>query len=184
MIPGSLAKRYARALLELAPSPASIDKFEKDISAFAAACDAPDADERPLWMTLDAGRYPLSQRKAVAGAVAKRLNTDDNVRKFVEFVVERGRASGIGQIARFFRELADEKAGRVRAVVTSAEALDPGSVQKLKASLEKATGKTVLLETEVDPELIGGLVTQVGSYTLDRSVVSQLSNIRATLKGA
>jgi F-type H+-transporting ATPase subunit delta len=183
MIPGILAKRYARALLELAGSDSQIDAFEKDITGFAEACETPDADGRPLWMTLDAARYPLSQRQAVAGAIAKRLGCDAMVGKFVEFVVQRGRASGISQIARHFRELADERAGRVRATVTSAEALDAGSVAKLKASLEKATGKKVILDTEVDKELIGGLVTQIGSYTLDRSVVTQLENMRASLRG-
>lgn len=187
MIPGILAKRYARALLELAGTDAQaesrIDKFEKDIWNFAQACDSPDADGRPLWMTLDAARYPLSQREAVASAVAQRLGCDPTVGKFVEFVVQRGRASGIPQIARHYRELADERAGRVRATVTSAEPLDPGSVAKLKASLETATGKKVILDTAVDKELIGGLVTQIGSYTLDRSVVTQLENMRASLRG-
>lgn len=183
MIPGILAKRYARALLLLATDDSQIDAFVKDISGFAEACETPDADGRPLWMTLDAARYPLSQREAVAGAVAQRLGCHPMVGKFVEFVVQRGRASGIGQIARHYRELADERAGRVRATVTSAEPLDPGSVAKLKASLEKATGKTVILDTEVDKELIGGLVTQIGSYTLDRSVVTQLENMRASLRG-
>lgn len=184
MIPGSLAKRYARALLELAPGPAQVDKYEKDISSFAEACDSPDADGRPLWMTLDAARYPLSQRRAVAGAVAQKLGLDGNVRKFVEFVVERGRASGISQIARQYRDLADDKAGRVRATVTSAETLDPSSVSQLKTALEKATGKQVILDTAVNKELIGGLVTQIGSYTLDRSVVTQLETMRATLKSS
>jgi F-type H+-transporting ATPase subunit delta len=182
MIPGSLAKRYARALLELAPGPAQVDKYQKDIASFAEATESPDSDGRPLWMTLAAARYPLSQRRAVAGAIAQKIGIDSNVRKFVEFVVERGRASGISQIARHYRDLADVKAGRVRATVTSAEALDPGAVSQLKSALEKATGKQVILDTAVDKELIGGLVTQIGSYTLDRSVVTQLENMRASLK--
>lgn len=183
MIPGILAKRYARALLQLASGDAQVEKFEQDISSFAAASESPDADGRPLWMTLDAARYPLSQREAVASAVAKQLGCDPMVGKFVEFVVKRGRASGIPQIARHYRVLSDERAGRVRATVTSAEPLDTGSVAKLKASLEQATGKQVILDTEVDKELIGGLVTQIGSYTLDRSVVTQLENMRASLRG-
>ena len=183
MIPGMLAKRYARALLELATSPAQVDRFERDITAFADAAQTLDADGRPLWVTLDVARYPLSERKAVALAVAQRLGCDEMVGKFVAFVVERGRAAGIAQIARHYGELADERAGRMRATVTSAQPLDEGDVTKLTAALEQATGKKVLLDTRVDTELIGGLVTQIGSYTLDRSVVTQLQTMRAALRG-
>ncbi|HLT35576.1 MAG TPA: F0F1 ATP synthase subunit delta, partial [Enhygromyxa sp.] len=79
------------------------------------------------------------------------------------------------------RDLADEAAGRIRATVKSATALDPAAQTRIKSALESATGKQVLLETAVDPELIGGLVAHVGSFTLDRSVRTSLDKLRSSL---
>ena len=64
MIPGTLAKRYARALLDLADTPVKRDKFEKDLNAVGAASEVEDDTNTPLAVTLEAGRYPLSQRRA------------------------------------------------------------------------------------------------------------------------
>lgn len=181
MISGSLAKRYARALLDLASSPAQRDKFDTDLHALAAAMSLPDELGHPIHRTLATERFPLSQRQALATALCRRVGGDAMLTKFVSLLVERGRIVGIEEIARTYRVLADERAGRVRARVTSAQALAPDAVQRVKTALEQATGKTVLLDSAVDPELIGGLVTEVGSLRLDRSVKTQLSNLRATL---
>jgi F-type H+-transporting ATPase subunit delta len=181
VIAGSLAKRYARALLELAGDAAQIDRFEADLAGFAAACATPDADGTPLVATLDAGRHPASQRQAVARAVAQRLGCDPLVIRFLDLLVVRGRISGIDAIARHYRDLADERAGRVRGTVTSAQPLDPAELARITAALERATGRKVVLEVAVDAELIGGVVTRIGSYTLDRSVVSQLQSFRSAL---
>ena len=182
MIPGNLAKRYARALLELADSPMKRDRFEKDLNSLAATSHVPDETGTPLALTLDAGRYPLSQRRALGAAICKRLMADPTVTKFLDLVVERGRASGLPQIAMQYAELADAQAGRVRATVTAATPVGPGALAQVKTALEGATGKKVLLEQEVDPELIGGVVTQVGSYRLDRSVKTMLEQMRSGLK--
>ncbi|MGB1701035.1 MAG: F0F1 ATP synthase subunit delta, partial [Nannocystaceae bacterium] len=144
MIQGNLAKRYARALLELADSPMKRDRFEKDLNALAETSEVLDETGTPLALTLDAGRYPLSQRRALGAAICKRLMTDATVTKFLDLVVERGRASGLRQIAAQYAELADAQAGRVRATVTSATPLAPGATAQVKTALESATGKKVL----------------------------------------
>jgi F-type H+-transporting ATPase subunit delta len=184
VITGSLAKRYARALLELATSPEQVDRFEAQLTELARVCEQPDADGTPLVVTLAAGRYPLSRRQAVVAAVARRLGADPDLIRFLELVVERGRIAGISAIARQYRDLADARAGRVRGRVVAAQPLDPDAVARINAALARATGKHVLLETAVDPSLLGGLRTEIGSYTLDRSVVTQLEDLRAVLKTA
>jgi len=181
MISGSLAKRYARALLDLASSPAQRDKFDTDLHGLAAAMSLPDELGHPLYRTLASERFALSQRQALANALCRRIGGDTTLTKFVDLLVERGRIVGIEAIARTYRVLADERAGRVRAKVTAAQPLAPDAVQRVKSALEQATGKAVLLESAVDAELIGGVVTEVGSLRLDRSVKTQLSNLRATL---
>lgn len=186
MISGSLAKRYARALLALATTPATRDRYLQNLGDFTAACLTRDprdpSGERDLIKVLAAGHHTLSNRRAILRAVLERIGAEPNVRKFLELVLERGRIDGIEQIHRHYRDLADGLAGRIRATIKSATALDPGAQTRIKAALESATGKQVLLETEVDAELIGGLVAHVGSYTLDRSVRTSLDKLRSSLR--
>jgi F-type H+-transporting ATPase subunit delta len=186
MISGSLAKRYARALMGLAQNPAQRDKYLQNLADFTAACKTHDpsdpSGERDLIKVLNAGHHTLANRRAILQTVLKRINADANVAKFLALVLERGRISGIEQIYLHFRDLADAAAGRIRATVKTATPLDPSSTQRIKGALEKATGKQVMLETAVDAELIGGLVAHVGSYTLDRSVRTSLDKLRAELR--
>lgn len=187
MISGSLAKRYARALTQLADTPQQRDRYLRDLESFSKACRTHDpsdpSGERDLIKVLAAGHHTLSKRRAILQAVLQRIGADANFKKFLVLVLERGRISGIEQIHLHYRDLADEAAGRVRAKVQTARSLDPTTTDRIKKALEAATGKQVLLDTEVDPELIGGLVAHVGSFTLDRSVRSSLDKLRANLRG-
>ncbi len=186
MISGSLAKRYARALFGLAKTPVQRDKYLADLESFAAVCKTRNPNdpsgESDLIKVLAAGHHKLSKRRGVLQAVLRRLGADATVVKFFELVLERGRITGVQQIHIQFRDFADAQAGRIRATVKTASKLDPSASARIKGALEKATGLQVLLETEVDPELIGGLVAEVGSITLDRSVRTSLDKLRTSLR--
>jgi F-type H+-transporting ATPase subunit delta len=103
------------------------------------------------------------------------------MQRFALLLLDRGRIALLASLARAYRELADAHAGRVRAVVTSAAPLSPADLERVRRSLERRTKKTVMLEAQVDPSLIGGLVAQVGDLVLDGSVRTQLSTLRDKL---
>jgi len=69
----------------------------------------------------------------------------------------------------------------VRAEVTSAEELNPATLDRVRRSLEQRTGKKVVIHSTVDPELIGGVVARVGDLVLDGSVRTQLADLRDKL---
>jgi F-type H+-transporting ATPase subunit delta len=77
--------------------------------------------------------------------------------------------------------MADEFAGRARAVVTTAAALDAGMQKSVQSALEASTGKTVEIDFQVDPSLIGGMVAQVGDISYDASVRARLEDIQTAL---
>ncbi|MCB9701459.1 MAG: ATP synthase F1 subunit delta [Myxococcales bacterium] len=183
MIPGSLARRYARALMLLAETAMQRETFGRGLSDFTNAIKVEDGSGSTLGGVLDSQRYPLSERRAVLTSVCRRLGVDATVLSFLTYVLERGRISGVAQIARFYGEMADELAGRVHASVRSARPLTPDATLKLTRALEQATGRTVVLESSVDPALIGGVVCQVGSMVVDGSVQTQLETLRTTLSG-
>ena len=87
----------------------------------------------------------------------------------------------LGPLAISFRERLNAKRGVVRAKVTTAAPLGPAQVEALSTRLAALTGRQVQLSAKVDPSIIGGVVTQVGSTVYDGSVTSQLARMRRKL---
>jgi F-type H+-transporting ATPase subunit delta len=84
-------------------------------------------------------------------------------------------------IAQAYRAQADERAGRVKVSVTTAEPMSPQIEAEVRTALEASTGKTVTLEAHVDPDLIGGMVARVGGKVYDSSIRTRLLDIRQSL---
>lgn len=182
MIPGSLARRYARALLGLAETGPKRDKIAKDLDAFAELCKQQDSNGIAVMTVLASDRFASDDRKKVIDGFLRRLGADPLLGKFLHYVLERGRINGVADIARAYRRMADDAAGRVNAEIISAAALTPDALAKIKKALETATGKQVIATTSVDPELIGGVVAKVGSYVVDGSVRSALTQLKTSLR--
>lgn len=182
MIPGSLARRYARALLGLASSPSQRDKFAKDLDALAELVQSRDSNGTPVLTVISSERFASDDRKKLLGTLARRVAADPMVVKFLDVVVDNGRIVGLPDIARSYRRMADDAAGRLQAEIRSATALPADAVAQIKTALEKATGKQIVATTSVDPELIGGVVAKVGSFVIDGSVRSTLQQLRAQLR--
>ena len=184
MISGSIARRYAKALLLLGSDGASQpgkpnhnDAYAREIEDLAATWEGSAELREALLNPV----FPLAQRRAVIEEVMRRLASSAIMRNFVLLLLERNRIEAVPSIARQFRAMVDAQSGRVRAVVTSAQPLSAALELRLKTALEKRTGKTVLLEKREDPALLGGVVTQIGDIVYDGSVRTQIERIRAEL---
>jgi F-type H+-transporting ATPase subunit delta len=101
---------------------------------------------------------------------------------FLLLLFEKGRVGFLSNINDFYQKLADELKGVARASLVSAKELSSETVEKIRASLSKKTGKDIILEIDQDPSLIGGIVTRIGDLVLDGSVKTQLLNMRESLK--
>jgi F-type H+-transporting ATPase subunit delta len=177
MVTGSLARRYAKALLGIGIQQQTYDALGKELDRTAATfSSSPD-----LRQVLENPIFPLEKRRLVLEELARRLGLSKVVRNFVLLLLEKGRIGALPDIARAHRALVDEHAGRVRAVVTTARPLDPTLEQRLKTALERQSGKVVLLEKKEDPSIVGGLVTQLGDIVYDGSVRTQLARLREEL---
>jgi F-type H+-transporting ATPase subunit delta len=100
---------------------------------------------------------------------------------FVKLLLEKGRLRYLGSIAETFGQMANERMGRLKVTVSSATPLTKTNIKKLSTELKKATGKIILMETIVDPALIGGLVVRIGGQVLDGSIRHQLAAMRESL---
>jgi len=177
MIVGSIARRYARALLEIGVAAKNLEALGRELESVAGTLAKSDE----LRVALENPVFPLSQRRAVLDEVLKRLAISQVMRNFLMLVLDRGRIAEVGAIAREFRALVDEQAGRVRAVLTSARPLWPLVEKRIKSALEAKTGKIVLVEKREDPTLLGGVVAQIGDLVFDGSLRTQLANVRQQL---
>jgi len=101
---------------------------------------------------------------------------------FLLLLFDKGRIGFISDINGFYQKLADELKGVARASLVSATELSSGTIEKIRKTLSKKTGKDIILEVEQDSGLIGGIVTRMGDLVLDGSIKTQLFNMRESLK--
>ncbi len=174
MIAGSLARRYARALLEIGTAQGTYEKLGQELDELAAAYSA----SRDLAEALTNPVFPRAKRRAVLEKLLEAMTASPVTRNFALLVLDRERTAYLPAIARELRAMVDEQAGRVRAVVTSARPLDPRTADLLKGVLEEISGKKVDMDKQTDPALIGGLVAKIGDVVYDGSVRTQLETMR------
>ncbi len=174
MIAGSLARRYARALFEVGLSQNNYETLGREVDDLAATY----AGSRELAEALTNPVFPKEKRRAVLEAVLKRAGVSPATRNFALLLLDRERIPVLPAIARELRAMVDDKAGRVRAEVASARPLSPAETDSVKRTLEKVSGKKVVLETKVDPDLLGGVVAKVGDVVYDGSIRTKLEQMR------
>ena len=180
MIVASVARRYARALLSLGLDEGRHEQFGDELDTVLQALDqSPEAS-----VLLRNPGYTPEQRQGAVAALASALKLSPMVVSFLRLLVDRQRIAGLPEIGRAYRALLDVKVGRVRATVTSAVPLSDQETARLRETIEKMTGRTIVLDTRTDPSIIGGVVTQVGATQFDGSLRTQLERMREALKGA
>lgn len=167
-----VARRYARALLDAAGAEA--DQVLVQLESLSAFFDG----QPELFQTLSSPTLTKSQRLSVVEAVVQSApGMLAVVVNLLKLLSDRGRFAALPFITRQFRDLVDSRMGRVRGKVTSAVKLGDATVAALKKQLEALTQRSVVLETAVDPRLLGGVVAQVGSHQYDGSLKAQLADL-------
>lgn len=171
------ARRYARALFELAREASQVDAVRQELDAMAELLashpEVHDALFRPL--------HPAEQRRAAFAALGARLGASSMLQHFYFFLVDQRRLLDFDAIHTEFQRLADEATGRTRAEVVSAAPLAQEQQRRLRDGLARRTGREIELALEVDPSLIGGVVAKVGDVVFDGSLRTQLSQLRSNL---
>jgi F-type H+-transporting ATPase subunit delta len=175
---GSIARRYARALAALATEANVVDRTVEDLARIAEVAAANDGE----FLSIMANpAFHGAERRAALDAVLGRLGLLPLTERFLRLLLDKGRFDVVGDIHREFRDLADAAAGRVRAVVTTAAPLSVVTRAEVLVALGESTGKTVVLETRVDPSLLGGIVAQVGGKVIDASLRTRLEELQLAL---
>ena len=178
LITGEAPGRYAQALFELAEDAKSLKSVEKDVAKLKSTF----ANSEPLREALNNPVFATEDKVAVVRDVAIKSKVSKLVTNFVGTAAQNRRASEIPAMFHAFEELVAIKRGSETAKIVSAKKLTAAEMTKIKSELKKSLGRTVDVETSVDPSLIGGFVVKIGSQLYDSSLKTKLEDLKLALK--
>jgi F-type H+-transporting ATPase subunit delta len=166
---------YARALYEAARERDRVDTARDQLAALAAAMEtSPELEAFLVNPQLDPGAKASVLEEVTTGA-------DPVVRNFVRLVASKGRAGQLRAIAEEYEAIVDQAQGRIAVELTTAYELGDEEAKAIVAKIEEASGRTVEATRSVDPDLIGGMILQAGSFRVDASVRGRLNRLRREL---
>ncbi len=179
MINTTLAKRYARALVEIGTEQNALESYGENLASIVELVNT-SKDFREILIN---PVFTKDDKKKIADEILERMGTDRMVLNFVNVLIDRKRIDQLTAIEKAYREQVDDIRGITRGEVTSAEPISPEELDRVTEALSKITGKQVLVTTKTDPYLIGGLVARVGDMAFDGTIRTQLNQLKESLKG-
>ncbi len=178
MIGSALARRYARALLDIGQEERQVRRVLSEVERFARLLvEGPDLRE-----VLEATHINRRDKQAVLDAAVSPAGFLPVTMNFLRLLVDKRRMNILSQILPELRRMVEELEGIERVEVTVPETLSETQRDFLRTLLERKTGKRIELEEKLDPAVLGGMVVKVGSTVYDGSVRTQLSQIRENLQ--
>ena len=179
-IQASLAGRYASALFDLASEAGTVTAVESDLEKLRAALGE-SADLRALTTNPEVSR---DAAQGAIGGVAGLLGLSPLTGNFLGVLAQNRRLSQLPAMIRAFNTIAAAQRGEVTAEVTSAHPLTDTQLASLKDKLTAREGRTVKLQTSVNPDLLGGLVVTIGSKRIDGSILTRLNTLATKMMKA
>lgn len=178
-IRASLAGRYALALFELARDEKQIDAVSRSLESLRQAL----ADSRDFAELVSSPVVSRDGAGRAFEALGPQLALDPITSNFLGVIARNGRKGQLPSIIRAFRRLAAEHRGETTAEVVSAHPLGDDQIGALKAKLRARAGRDVVIDTQVDRAILGGLVVKLGSQMIDSSIRTKLNRLAQAMKG-
>ncbi|MGD9762164.1 MAG: F0F1 ATP synthase subunit delta [Candidatus Binatia bacterium] len=178
MIVRAVARRYAKAIFEVAEEQGTLDQLAAELQLLRAIADDPQvaaALGNPL-LSRDA-------RAAMARTIGDTLALSRTVRNFIGLLADHRRLDYLGGIATEFERILDARLRRVRATIESATPLTDAQRQAIIGALERKLGRSVVAEPRVDPGLLGGVIVDIEGTVYDGSVRTQLHALAQRIAG-
>ena len=169
------AKRYARAVYEIALEEKNLDGWHEDLDRLAGVLD-----DRELSTLLDAPEVPTSHKLSVLKQVLEGM-VGPLALNLVSLLATRKLAGLFPSILEEYERLLDAHEGIVRAEVATAVSLDEGQRDRIADALRGMLGKDIRVSNIVRPEILGGLVARVGNKLIDGSARAKLDEMRRSI---
>ncbi|HLW01676.1 MAG TPA: ATP synthase F1 subunit delta [Ktedonobacterales bacterium] len=172
MLKGAVARRYAEAVFDLGVQQGTLDRWQSDLHLIAEAFS-----NRKLSFILRQPRIPFARKEAVVRDLLEKQVTHEAL-GLALLLVERELVEVGPKVAEAFNQKLNDYHNQATAIVTSAVPLAAPQQAEVTAYLESLTGKHITLETRVDPQILGGIIAQIGDTLIDGSVRRRLQLLR------
>ena len=177
MIGANIARRYAKAVLEIGTESGTLKDLVGEMTTLATAYDASEELRRALHNPLVAAEA----KKAILIEICDRAGVSAVAKNTLLLMGDRRRLQALPAVAQLLREMSDATQGLLRAEVTTAVPLSEAYYEKLRARLEKMTGQRVVLDRKQDPSLLAGVIARIGDRVYDGSLRTRLDELGHTL---
>jgi F-type H+-transporting ATPase subunit delta len=167
-----IARVYAEALFEVAQDKGKLDEIHDQLGEVADAI----AENRDLQVFLFSPYFSSAEKRDGIGRAI--TGTEPELKNFLELLAEKHRMPAIFRIRRRFDEMWAKERRRLEVRLTSAVELPDSTVKDLGKRIEEQTGQTIELSSDVDEDILGGIVLRVGNMVLDASVRNKLERLR------
>lgn len=174
------AQRYAAAVFDLAVTSGDVDAVDNGLTALAKTIEG----DKTLFTVLRSPLHKSDEKAAVLAILGDRLGLPDLAKRFVGVAALNRRAGDIPGMAKAFAEKAAKHRGSSRVVARVAKPITKEQTLDIESAISKSLGRTVSVDVEVDPALIGGLQLKIGSKLVDSSIRTKLNNLTNLMKGA
>lgn len=173
-----VAKRYAKAFFEIASAHKLFAEFESDLSLVSEML----VSNPQLDALLQAPTMSIENKKKLLSESFPHLQV--MTKNLLFLLIDRHRFELVREIYTQFHRLSLEAQGQVEAMVTSAFMLSDEDELQLIDVFQKMTGKVIRLKSRIDPDLLGGVVVQMGDRLYDGSLRTQLRRFQELLKNS
>jgi F-type H+-transporting ATPase subunit delta len=167
-----IAQVYARSLFEVAEERDKLDVVREQLGQFTDALD----QSRELQTFFFSPYFSTEEKEE--GLRKAVIDADEVIVNFLQLLLENHRMPVIFRVRRDYDALWEDANKLLPVQITSAVALDPSVAERVGDEIGRQTGRTVELSTEVDPDVIGGIVVRVGNSIIDASIRTRLENLR------
>ena len=172
---GVIARRYAKALINLAEK--DLENTGKNLTALADVF----SNSAELSEVLSDTKVSSQIKQNVLKIILKKIKVSKLVDTFIRYLLAKRRIVLLPNIERAFNLFLQEKLGRIEAGITVAQEISEVTVGKLEKAISRYSGKEVTVNITIDPAIIGGIVTRIGSVVIDGSIHTQLNQIRQSI---
>jgi F-type H+-transporting ATPase subunit delta len=179
LIVSVVAKRYAKALVALAREHGRLTETGAQLKRMAQLIDELHDLKSLLYNPAISPHF----KAGLVTDLCQRLGIGTLETNFVRTLLEKGRLPEMPQIIALYEVLAEEAQNRLRVHVKSAFPLSPALQEEVRQRFAQYTSKDIVIDQEIDPTLIGGIVAQMGSLVLDGSIRNELLRLRTALVG-
>ncbi len=175
MSQGVIARRYAKALINLAEK--DLENTGKSLTALADVY----SNSTELSEALSDTKVSSQIKQNILTSILKKIKASKLVDTCIRYLLAKRRIVLLPNIEWAFNLFLQEKLGRIEAGITVAQEISEVTVGKLEKAISRYSGKEVTVKITIDPAIIGGIVTRIGSVVIDGSIHTQLNQIRQTI---